>query len=44
MTIKEIEHILEQVKNGKKSVNDALEALKYFPYSDLGFARIDHHR
>jgi NCAIR mutase (PurE)-related protein len=44
MTIKELEHLLEQVKTGKKSVNDALESLKYFPYSDLGFARIDHHR
>jgi pyridinium-3,5-biscarboxylic acid mononucleotide synthase len=44
MTIKELEHLLEQVKTGKKSVNDALESLKYFPYSDLGFARIDHQR
>ena len=44
MTIKELEKILEQVKTGKKSVNDALESLKYFPYSDLGFARIDHQR
>ena len=44
MTIKELEQLLEKVKTGKKSVNDALEALKYFPYSDLGFARIDHHR
>lgn len=44
MTNKELEHLLEQVKTGKKSVNDALESLKYFPYSDLGFARIDHHR
>ena len=44
MTIRELEHLLEQVKAGKKSVNDALESLKYFSYSDLGFARIDHHR
>jgi hypothetical protein len=44
MTIKELEHLLEQVKTGKKSVDDALEELKYLPYSDLGFARIDHHR
>jgi pyridinium-3,5-biscarboxylic acid mononucleotide synthase len=44
MTIKELEHLLKQVKSGKKSVNDALESLKYFPYSDLGFAKIDHHR
>jgi hypothetical protein len=44
MTIKELKHLLEQVKIGKKSVNYALESLKYFPCSDLGFARIDHHR
>lgn len=44
MTIKELQKILEEVKSGKKSINDALEALKYFPYTDLGFARIDHHR
>jgi pyridinium-3,5-biscarboxylic acid mononucleotide synthase len=44
MTIKELENILEEVKSGKKSVNSALESLKNFPYSDLGFARIDHHR
>jgi pyridinium-3,5-biscarboxylic acid mononucleotide synthase len=40
----ELEKLLEDVKNGNQSVNEALEALKYFPYSDLGFARIDHHR
>jgi NCAIR mutase (PurE)-related protein len=40
----ELEKLLEDVKSGKQSVNEALEALKYFPYADLGFARIDHHR
>jgi NCAIR mutase (PurE)-related protein len=44
MNIKELEHLLEGVKSGKTSVNDALDSLKNFPYSDLGFARIDHHR
>jgi NCAIR mutase (PurE)-related protein len=44
MTIKELENILKEVKSGKKTVNEALDVLKYFPYSDLGFARIDHHR
>jgi NCAIR mutase (PurE)-related protein len=44
MTLKELQSILEEVKSGKKSVKDALESLKYFPYEDLGFARIDHHR
>jgi NCAIR mutase (PurE)-related protein len=44
MNKKELEKLLREVRNGKKSVNEALESLKYFPYSDIGFARIDHHR
>ena len=44
MTRKEIEKLLIDVRNGSKSVEEALEILKSFPYTDLGFARIDHHR
>jgi NCAIR mutase (PurE)-related protein len=44
MTRKEIEHLLKDVKNGKKSVSEALEVLQNFPYTDLGYARLDHHR
>jgi len=44
MTTKEIEKLLNEVKNGTSSVGEALEVLKSFPYTDLGFARIDHHR
>ena len=44
MTRKEVEKLLKDVKNGQKSVEDALEILKNFPYTDLGFAKIDHHR
>lgn len=44
MTIKDIEKLLTEVKSGEKEINEALEVLKNFPYSDLGFARIDHHR
>jgi NCAIR mutase (PurE)-related protein len=44
MTGKELEKLLNDVRDGTKSVEDALEVLKTFPYSDLGFARIDHHR
>jgi pyridinium-3,5-biscarboxylic acid mononucleotide synthase len=40
----ELVRLLEDVKSGKQSIDEALDALKYFPYSDLGFARIDHHR
>jgi NCAIR mutase (PurE)-related protein len=44
MTKKDLEKLLEEVKSGSKSVSEAAEELKYFPYTDLGFARIDHHR
>jgi pyridinium-3,5-biscarboxylic acid mononucleotide synthase len=44
MTGKEVEKLLKDVKNGTTSVGKALEVLKDFPYTDLGFARIDHHR
>jgi NCAIR mutase (PurE)-related protein len=44
MNIKEVERLLNDVKTGNTSVDDALEVLKNFPYTDLGFARIDHHR
>jgi NCAIR mutase (PurE)-related protein len=44
MNIKEVEKLLTDVKHGKTSVDEALVVLKNFPYTDLGFARIDHHR
>lgn len=39
-----IKRLLEQVKEGQVSVDDALHRLRNLPYEDLGFARIDHHR
>jgi NCAIR mutase (PurE)-related protein len=44
MTRKELERILEDVRNGNRTINEALDELQYFPYNDLGFARIDHQR
>ena len=44
MNAKEVEKLLNEVKIGDTSVDKALEILKNFPYTDLGFARIDHHR
>ena len=40
----ELEDILIGIKAGTISVNEAMEKLQNFSYSDLGFARIDHHR
>lgn len=44
MNRKEIEKLLTDVKNGEMSVENALDVLRNFPYTDLGFARIDNHR
>ena len=44
MNTRELESILNDIKAGSLPVNEAMEKLRNFPYSDLGFARIDHHR
>lgn len=44
MNSKEVEKLLHNVKNGETSIGEAMKVLKDFPYTDLGFARIDHHR
>jgi NCAIR mutase (PurE)-related protein len=44
MNVKEVEKLLKNVKSGETSIDEALKVLKNFPYTDLGFARIDHHR
>ena len=40
----EIKTLLEGVKDGSVSVDDALMKLKTEPYEDLGFAKVDLHR
>ena len=44
MNAGELEKILNGIRNKSISVEEAMEKLKEFPYTDLGFARIDHHR
>lgn len=44
MNARELEKILKGISDGSVSINEAMEKLRNFPYSDLGFARIDHHR
>jgi NCAIR mutase (PurE)-related protein len=36
--------LLEQVRSGSTSVDEALSSLRSLPYEDLGFAKLDHHR
>ena len=39
-----IKNILEDVKSGKTSVDEAMLQLKIEPFEDLGYAKVDHHR
>lgn len=40
----ELRKLLEDVKNHRIEVDNALHRLKNLPYEDLGFAVVDHHR
>jgi pyridinium-3,5-biscarboxylic acid mononucleotide synthase len=44
MTEKHLRELLESVRSGKVSSEQALERLKHLPFEDLGFAKVDHHR
>jgi hypothetical protein len=39
-----LETLLNDVREGRTVVNDAVERLKDLPFEDLGFAKLDHHR
>jgi NCAIR mutase (PurE)-related protein len=39
-----IETLLNEVREGRMAVNDALDRLKDLPFEDIGFAKLDHHR
>ena len=36
--------LFEQVKKRSLSPDEAVEKLRHFPFEDLGFAKLDHHR
>ncbi len=36
--------LLERLQQGSTTVDDAVEQLRDFPYQDLDFAKVDHHR
>ena len=40
----QIKKILKNIKDRKIDVDDAIKKLKFVPFEDLGFAKIDHHR
>src|SRR5580658_9992472 len=39
-----LEQLMADVASGACSVDDAVRRLRRLPFSDLGFARVDHHR
>lgn len=40
----DLRELLNQVASGAMEVEGALEAIRHFPFQDLGFAKVDHHR
>ena len=44
MREQDIKMVLESVRDGKVSTDDAFSKLKNLPFEDLGFAKVDHHR
>jgi hypothetical protein len=44
MEPKYLRDLLEQVKSGRMTLDDAMHELKRLPFEDLGYAKIDHHR
>jgi NCAIR mutase (PurE)-related protein len=36
--------LLDDVRSGRVSADDAVRKLRRLPFADLGFARVDHHR
>ncbi|HET6453678.1 MAG TPA: nickel pincer cofactor biosynthesis protein LarB [Armatimonadota bacterium] len=44
MNDQSLRDILDSVKSGELSVQEAVGRLRHLPYEDLGFAKVDHHR
>ncbi len=44
MTEQAIRELLESVRGGRQSIDEAVARLRAMPFEDLGFAKVDHHR
>ena len=44
MTRQDLQQVLQGVKDGQLSLEEAVRKLAYLPFEDLGFAKIDGHR
>jgi pyridinium-3,5-biscarboxylic acid mononucleotide synthase len=39
-----LKQLLQEVRDGELDLDSAMQRLKTFPYEDLGYAKVDHHR
>lgn len=39
-----LRHLLSRLSDGEVTVEEAVRELRHLPFTDLGFARVDHHR
>ncbi len=44
MDPKSVRDVLEGIRSGTQTVDEALHQLRHLPFEDLGYARVDHHR
>ena len=44
MNEQQLRDLLESVRNGSRSTDQAIKDLHHLPFEDLGFAKVDHHR
>jgi hypothetical protein len=44
MTEQQLRKLLEEVRAGSSTPDEALRQLAHMPFEDLGFAKVDHHR
>ncbi|MHC4186599.1 MAG: nickel pincer cofactor biosynthesis protein LarB [Planctomycetota bacterium] len=44
MEAKQLKKLLEKVKKGEVSIDEAIGKFRHMPFEDLGFACVDHHR
>jgi NCAIR mutase (PurE)-related protein len=44
MNVDSLRELLENVKDGRVDIDEAMNKLKTLPFEDLGFAKLDHHR
>jgi len=44
MEEKLLRNLLDDVRSGAATVDDALDRMRHLPFEDLGYAKLDHHR